>query len=434
MDKKLSLFDNEKLVLILISLFSIISIVLKQFVDSELYQFFLIPILLIVAFSSKRINLYCLFYFISFYLYFYLLGIEFYNFIVIFLLIKYILFNKVSILSLIPILFICFIEVLNLKSIDLSFIKWMLIISVFFISLLSSKENRNYNQDVAKIYYIFGLGIMALFSIINLWGTQINDSTRVQSGALGTLDQNTYALYCLMGIVLCFNIFFSRNIKSKICHPKLLCMISLVFIFISAILMISKTFILVLIFSLILYIIYLLKKPKYIVPFIFSTSILVLICFQNPFLNSLIQSYINRFNVGGDLAELTTGRTLIYNEYISYLQENILVFFFGKGNFSYNTSIGLSNLPHNMILEMLCSWGLIGTLVLVGILSYMVYRARIVNKCSGVKLIIFFPLLIWLVFMQSLTLLYQGVTWFLLLILLNEIIYFKSKTRGVING
>ena len=333
-----------------------------------------------------------------------------YNVILAVLFIKRFLFENIKINKSILITVICLIltELVGMLLSGISFslnqVKFFMIIFITVLQLYH--PIKDYNNTVAAKYMICGTFLYAIFYLLVNYNVVINPSIR--SGGLGDLDPNTYGLYNLfaMSIIL---LFIFNSVFSK--KELLFSIVALITIFFAGIMTLSKTYILVLGIMIILFLLG--KKGK------IKTSLFFLIAFigiyflfeNNLFLKDTYNNLIARFTEVSNLQEFTTGRSELMTGYLEYLWENIQKFIFGQGMYSYLPLSGISIRPHNCTIEIIYSWGIVGTFLILNMYIKGSKRYNIRNKIWSKRFTNLIPLVVLVIFMQSLTLLYQEATY-----------------------
>ncbi len=162
------------------------------------------------------------------------------------------------------------------------------------------------------------------------------------------------------------------------------------------ILTMSKTFIIVFTILLIILFFYALNtSPKTALVGIFS--ILVPLIFMLVLKNDFIMHYVNRFITGflkdfsltKILNIITTGRYMLWMDYINYLVANPLVLIFGRG---LGAGLVSYESPHNFFITLIYNIGLIGValFVLIIVAIIRVYRKNFTQKFNWAILIPFF--------------------------------------------
>lgn len=378
-------------------------------------------------------KIYCLFMFIPFYLYVYIKGFAFYNVIVIFVFFEYILrMKKISTTSVIMVIVMLacelFWQVYNHQSIYSYIIKWLLAVFVS-INLMTNKEIK-LDKCFASYVFVLGVALMGAFTIMQYGSFNVDGTLREKyAGGLGSLDQNTFSLYCLLGFIVGMNLILNKDERIKTFVNKPVFFVSLaVFSVICAVggaLMVSKTYFLVLVFWAILLIITNLHKPQKAITYTLVLCVGLVLIFALPQTRELVNSVLRRFFESSNISELTTGRFDILKKYGVALIENPLNLFIGAGLFTYNlyfnidmisVNTGQPLIAHNMTLEMICGYGILGFCLL-----FFIYY-RIFRKRTHVKHFTnrnrFIPLIIFIIFSQSIAIYREDVTHFVLLLLL----------------
>lgn len=405
-----------------IILLTVIYVFLKennQYVYSNILSIILACIIILLPLKEK---IYTLFYFIPFYLYIYIFSFAFYNVISIAIIIHFLLLRKkISIKYIfLTLLILCFEIYTGLFNDSLNMmyiIKWSL---CFFVSLsLMNGSTISLNKYKSGFLYVIGVALMGIFTLMQYNSFSVDSIMREElAGALSTLDQNTFSMYCLLGGVIGVCLVFDGNNSNKIF--KISCSLLLIICFLAGALMVSKTYFLVLIF----YVLMLLFKntrdaKKFIITFLSITSIVLLIIFL-PFTNSLLNSVLSRFGSNNDIYEITTGRTGIIIEYVKALIENPLGLLFGAGLFTYNifydikfiSDRGQAMITHNILLEIICAFGIVGFTILL-VMYIKIFKKNIKYSSSYWNYI---PLIIFIIFAQSISIFREDVTHYIILL------------------
>lgn len=391
----------------------------NQYISSNVLSILLACIIVLLPLKEK---IYTLFYFIPFYLYIYIFSFAFYNVISIAIIIHFLLLRKkISIKYIfLTFLILCFEIYTGLFNDSLNImyiIKWSL---CFFVSLsLMNGSTISLNKYKSGFLYVIGVALMGIFTLMQYNSFSVDSIMREElAGALSTLDQNTFSMYCLLGGVIGVCLVFDGDNSNK--FFKIACSLLLIICFLAGALMVSKTYFLVLIF----YVLMLLFKnirdaKKFIITFLSITSIVLLIIFL-PFTNSLLDSVLSRFGSNNDIYEITTGRTGIIMEYIKALIENPLGLFFGAGLFSYNifydikfiSDRGQAMITHNILLEIICAFGIVGFTILL-VMYIKIFKKNIKYSSSYWNYI---PLIIFIIFAQSISIFREDVTHYIILL------------------
>lgn len=217
--------------------------------------------------------------------------------------------------------------------------------------------------------------------------------------AYGT-DPNYYAVYLLMAIV---GLFREMYLSNKILKYLPIVMILMLFGFLTT----SKMFIFTLaIIILVNIFLHFMKRQMKSWSFLLKIStviIAIFFIFKDVFL-TLFKRFIDRFiddPQNNTLKGFTSGRSNIQMSYINYISENIMLLLFGVGTEygSYYDKLYGIFVAHNTYLDLILSFGVIGTIIIVlltikAIYPYIKKKNNIANK---------FPILIFGLVLVSLS-------------------------------
>ena len=140
-----------------------------------------------------------------------------------------------------------------------------------------------------------------------------------------------------------------------------------------------------------------------------------------PQTRTLVHKVILRFTeTGSDLSSITTGRSDIFAMYFKAFAKHPFNALFGAGLSSYQwlfdinfvTETGAPIITHNVILEVICAYGVFGAIILFFI-YFKLIKTR-VNSSSNLNDLL--PLIILIAFSQSLSLYHEDVTNFIIMI------------------
>lgn len=381
----------------------------------------------ITAFSNINQLMYMLLFFSPMYLYVTIQGFPLYNVIIFSLLIK-LVFSRHTRMTLTPLLIIIMIliiEMINMmkfaNSPSLNMLKLFLIMFITIMHLYNTPTGYSVQKGIT--YFIYGSLIYAIGTILINVNTAIDYSNR--SGGLGELDPNTYGLYALFTVSVIIHHLLTRYMKKK---HIILYVLFIAVIYISGFMTLSKTFIILSVFMLLSFLLLSVRNIKKSLTLCFLITVGTSVLINIPYIADLSDSLIYRFGMAENIDELTTGRSESVKMYISYLDENIKALFFGEGLYSYFNLFDIR--PHNSTLELIISWGIIGTILF----CTMYFRAAHVywiknNNFKKIKLINIVPIMILLVFMQSLTLFYQEAT-YLYILLAIQVLFHPTNEKN----
>ena len=156
----------------------------------------------------------------------------------------------------------------------------------------------------------------------------------------------------------------------------------------------SRTAILLLFGIVIVYcLILIFRRKKLLTGVLFLAAIAALTYGIMTLFPETVEDLMARFQ---DETNRTGGRDVLFAHYMTAWTENAWVFLFGYGIGSYYQVVNISNVPHNILTDILISWGLVG-IVLVVVMLVCLWRHT--AKCVGKKerLLVYFPAIVALV-------------------------------------
>ncbi len=378
--------------------------------DAGAIAFFLLMSLNILFSGVAQITCF-LFFFTPLFLYVTLGTFPLYNVILLVLFLKrcFVERAKIPVYPLLALLLLAIIELSGMlvSGADFSFnqVKFFLIILATAMQLYQPPEGYD-NRQGAK-YLVCGTTLFAAFYIAENFNSVLSSSTR--TGGLGDLDPNTYALYNLFALSVAILFLLSRTLSKR--ETVLYCVIVVV-LTLAGLMTLSKTFVLCMCLMFVLYFLASRRKLGILVLTILLSALLFFSIQYVSFLNDVFNTIVGRFTASSMMSGLTTGRSDIYAEFLSALAHNPLICFTGSGMYSYLQILGMEIRPHNCIIEMICAWGIFG----MGAVIYMYmkgkdsYKNRI-RYHGKVPLAGMIPLVTLVVFMQSLTLMFEEATY-----------------------
>jgi O-antigen ligase len=207
-------------------------------------------------------------------------------------------------------------------------------------------------------------------------------------------NQNNIAYYCVLALS-CMLILIYKYKANKIAYYFLL---SIPVIF--GLLTVSRSFILVAAFILILYMAFMIKKSKknifhliYIFAFLLLGYFLALTKYPD-----LFQNIFNRFQS----QDVLGGRGELFAVYNHYLFSHLDAFLVGTGLFPMVSTINAGNVPHNGFQQVFVAYGIIGLCAFLFLLYLILKNA--INK-QKIDLVFYLPFIAMIVFIQTLQLL-----------------------------
>jgi len=414
---------NDITYLCFVSFFTIIF----YFGKNQMYIFlYYLPYVLIIIscffVSLNKLN-YLLLFLTPTYLYFSINTLPIINIVILIIVTRRIFINRFKLTTIIPLIFLLLLILLELfntiyytNSINFKFLKYFIIFGLSILNLVDINDSFSIRQ--AKLYLIVGT-LLYSFAFLSInYNILFTDSFRV--GGLGELDPNTYSFYNLLVSTIILNDIICG--KSSY-YNKLFLIFAAIIIYITGFLTLSKTYVIVSILILFIYFIINFNSFKKICLLLGFIFIIYLLFINIDYLNAIVVNMIYRFELGMLKGDLTTGRTYIYMHYLRHLSQDTRVLLFGYGLFGYRRFFTFS--PHNSYIEILSAWGLIGVSIFL-LIYYYSLRIMFNNIKFNLRLYQTVPVLVILIYMLTLTLIYQEVTpiyiMFILMIVKEEMI------------
>ncbi|MEK4091557.1 MULTISPECIES: O-antigen ligase family protein [unclassified Viridibacillus] len=254
----------------------------------------------------------------------------------------------------------------DIKSIILLF-SWSF--AILYVSLYFFYSLKSYNHKVVIIYSIAGVLISIFYGTLDFfenYGTLMSNNATIRfKGGAG--DPNYFSMYVMISLfLLLYLVKRETNKFYKFLYPLLF-----VFLVAFGVLSLSRMFLLVislLLVLLLIKIIFRLKKNKKILFFIMSVIgflVLFSIFFISEF-TSILNLLLSRFtDFIDDPSALTSNRNVLAEQYIELLMSDTKDMIFGMGIQDYHLRSGIQLQAHNIILELLVVWGLVGFLVFI---------------------------------------------------------------------
>ena len=236
------------------------------------------------------------------------------------------------------------------------------LILVYYALRLNSGTNR---KNV-MLFYILGVimsSSIAALNIFPVWTNYIKEN--ILSGQVDVhrfsglyADPNYYSINVI--ISLCLVVILN--------HKKLLSNISSIFcsvvLLIFAIMTVSKSAFLMLVFPATLFLYAKIKQQKYFVSLcLLILSVFVVMSILDGRFDFL-KTILSRFNSNGDLNSLTTGRFEIWKSYLNYFEESGLSVFWGNG---FGADLLNSKVAHNTYIDLIYYLGIFGTAVVLAV-------------------------------------------------------------------
>ena len=198
-----------------------------------------------------------------------------------------------------------------------------------------------------------------MLKFIDIYQWEAVGLTRL-SGFYG--DANFYSAHILVAIGGLFILILRKRLYEVI--MLFILVITLIYL---GFLSVSKMFLLILIFISALWgITVLFHKRKITI----KTTILVTCVIGVYIINSFevftkqINMYLVRFEMVSDISSLTTGRSKVLDDYVSFFKDNPVELLFGQGLTNVYKGV-ISNAAHNTIIQVIYQFGIVGSILLI---------------------------------------------------------------------
>jgi len=318
-------------------------------------------------------------------------------------------------------------------------IRWSLLF-VFTVLLMSEKDSSRNFAEFGK-YFIIGFFISSIIGFIGFkLGGNLYDLTRTVdnqniinrfSGLSG--DPNSYGMYALLVLT-----FLLQKLEVELNSKKTVLLWALVFIlgFLS-IITVSRAFVVGFIFIIFMFFIFnLRKKTNAKMMFLLISFMILGFLVGNYF--GFFDNFIRRFEYT-TLNELSGGRNIIFMEYVKgFVNGGFWNYFFGSGvvghpdfyfhdikDFNSTGYFSKAFGTHNTFLELLVSFGLLGSIPFVILLYRCVLTSELRNN-NRLRYFDFIPLLVVFIYFFSLQNLAKYNFYFILFFLS---MYLQSRNR-----
>ncbi len=239
--------------------------------------------------------------------------------------------------------------------------------TLLLIPFISREINGKYDFHLLTLFFVLGISIAAITSQYLIYFPNISRFIRTFD-LLGTIryagyygDPNFYSAHitAALGGVL---ILLLETVSKKKLVALILMAGTLVY---CGFLSVSKTFFLITVCLMILWILALLfNRGKISVKITMILVIIVGVVFllSSTVFTDAVDAIIARFGRDNNISDFTTGRTDIWMEYLQAFAEDPLLLLFGKG---YTSVLIGGTASHNTIIQAIFQFGLIGCVFLV---------------------------------------------------------------------
>jgi hypothetical protein len=269
----------------------------------------------------------------------------------------------------------------NVKNL-LTLFSWT--ITIFYISLfISNNKLINNDHKLSIKYFISGLFISSFYGVFYSYlksGLFFNfNRSNLADRFIGAAgDPNYYSVYILIGL---FSLLQFLNQKSKVITKFFIIFIFLLLL-LFGFMSLSRMFFIVFCFVFFIYFLCVIgfkrkysSHRKFIISFII-VSLIIFSVFSAEIINNIALTLSRFTNYGNDLTNLTSNRNLIADYILNFLISNPVFLIFGVGIQSYGERVGNMVYAHNIFLELLAAWGIIGLILFFGFIIILMMKVR----------------------------------------------------------
>lgn len=360
------------------------------------------------------------------------------------LFLKYLLYaysKRFNVLNIILVVVLVSIELVNLIFNGMSylgeFLRWSALF-VFAVLLMSeSSTTRSYSGYIG--YFILGYFVSSLIGLAAFYFGGLTDDTpnsvKRFSGLSG--DPNSYGMYALL--VLSFLLLKLENVSTlRASFPIWVGIVAVGFL---SILTVSRTLLICYVFIMLVYFLLNIRRKKGIT-IIFMLAVCSVVGWIVGNSYGLFDGYVHRFD-HSDLSGLTGSRSIIFAEYIKgFFGESLFHILFGVGvvgymDYYFHNAVGFNSMgyfyepigPHNTFIELVVSFGLIGSILLLLLLYRCIFGLG-GRKLNNIRYRNYLPLVVIFVYCFSLQNLGQYVFYFILMLVAMSFSE-KMKENGI---
>lgn len=221
------------------------------------------------------------------------------------------------------------------------------------------------NRYVFAKFYILSVLIVSVLGyfkdIIPNLNNYINDKAFwIDSGVFATRfsgfwgDPNYYSVNILLALSLVVILHYGNKMRTGLCY------LSYVLLTLFGSLTASKSFLLVLVALCVFAVVTFTMDHRYSAAFFLLAIFSCVLVLVLSGVISLFSTVINRFLSGNSMSELTTGRSDIWIQYLTYINDHPYVWFVGDG---FGSVLLNEKAPHNTYIDLIYHFGLIGSFV-----------------------------------------------------------------------
>ncbi|MER2078120.1 O-antigen ligase family protein [Psychrobacillus psychrotolerans] len=269
--------------------------------------------------------------------------------------------------------------------------------AVLYVFLLSIYCRSAYHHETVLKYFLAGVGISIVYGLLhfyNLYGTLLANNPTIRfKGAAG--DSNYFAMYIMISM---FSILYLINKKSSKWVQSIY---PLLFLFYGAfgVLSLSRMFLLVVSFLMLVMVVKVfigLRNNKKLFWFIIILLLLIASFFLyfSEEINSVFSLFLSRFtDFLEDPSGLTSNRNVIAERYFDFIVSDFFSMLVGIGIQEYYIRSGVFLETHNILLEILVVWGLVGFLIFGLFIATIFKIVAVERKISETSILGWLPII-----------------------------------------
>ena len=290
------------------------------------------------------------------------------------------------------------------------------ILITYFIVLLTYLPVQKLNIRYCTLLFFTSLIITQIFAILvtgNL--AELGDASNIFRLGQKSEEFESYDIFGgSMGfpvrtvLLICMSISFFVGKYSKIIKTSLAGIV--VILVIITFLTISKVYLLGL-GTLVVSLFFVAKSSKARLNIIGYLILMLVLGFvllpQLPYdVDDIVDAFIFRIGDSRDAEALTTHRSVIYADVITYLTNNFSCLFFGAGKEAYPEIGKMESLAfymeaHNIILDCIMAYGIVGLALIIALCHSVIVRVRIMNRKYQLSMLGALPLICWFMMSQT---------------------------------
>lgn len=286
-----------------------------------------------------------------------------------------------------------------------SFVNYLRFVGIFLIAFLMMIDIDEEYDNVGIVKMFVAGYIVAMVDIFGQmlkrysWSAILSLKARIgdtrqllnidSEGILLSFNPNELGFLCTLTVVLCLMLYKKEK---KLWYPILIVIASLIGVTTQ-----SRTFVIVYVFSILMYMCLSMHslKSAFKVIFNFTIGAVAIIALANRLIPEYIRGILNRFAV----SDISNGRVNIMQYYFYEMFQSIDRFIFGVGLQNYKDKYNYFISAHNATQEILISWGIIGLIAVIFLLIVILINAKKINP--NALPIQYIPLVIFLIDIQS---------------------------------